>query len=127
MHSQHRTDTAAMEILLSPRNTCTPLFYGLPKIHKPNSPLHPIFSGCHGATDRHSSYITHFIQALAGNLPSHIKDTKHFLDLTENLPPPPTKSLPYTQTFHMMIIYQPSLILQRNTSISYLQSVHLPM
>ena len=31
--------------------------------------------------------ITHFIQPLASNLPSHIKDTKHFLILIENLPP----------------------------------------
>ena len=40
-----------------------------------------------------SSYITHFIQPLANNLPSHIKDRKHFLNLLENLPPLPTNAL----------------------------------
>ena len=63
-----------MEFLLHPKDTRTPLFYGLPKIHKP-------------------AYITHFIQPLASNLPSHIKDTKHFLSLIEKLPPLPSNAL----------------------------------
>ena len=65
-------------------------------MHKPNCPLRLIFSGCDGPTDRLSFYITHFIQPEANNLPSHIKDTKHFLNLIENLPPFPTKALLFT-------------------------------
>ena len=41
-------------------------------------PLHPIVSGCDSPTDHLSAYITHFIQTLASNLPSHIKHRKHF-------------------------------------------------
>ena len=74
MHSQHIIDKATMEFLLPPKNTCTPLFYGLPKIHKPDCPLRPIVSGYDAPTDHLSAYINHFIQPLASNLPSHIKD-----------------------------------------------------
>ena len=87
MHSQHIIDTATKKFLLPPKNTCTPLFYGLPRIHKPCCPLRPIVSGCDGPTDHLSAYITLFIQPLASNLPSHIRDTKHFLNLIEQLLP----------------------------------------
>ena len=87
MHSQHTIDKATMEFLLLPKNTRTPLFYGLPKIRKPDCPLRPIASGCDGPADHLSFYITHFIQLLPNNFPSHIKDTKHFIKLPEKLPP----------------------------------------
>ena len=82
-----------MEFLRSPRNTHTALFYGLSNIHKPNCSLRAIASVCDGATDHLSSYITYFIQPLANNLPSHIKDTKHFLNLIEKCPPLPNDAL----------------------------------
>ena len=75
IHSQHLIDTATMEFLLPPRNTHTPLFYGLPKMHKPNFTLHPIRSGCDGLADRLSLYLTQFSHTLANNLPSNINDT----------------------------------------------------
>ena len=68
----------------------TPLFYGLPKVHKKDVPLHPIVSGCDSPTDNLSKYITHFIQPLVTHFPSCIKDTKHFLRIihdTPTLPP----------------------------------------
>ena len=129
MHSQHIIDTTTMELLLSPRNTCTPLFHGLPKIHKSNCTLRHIVSGCGGPTDPLSSNITH--KPLPNNLPSHIKDTIHFLNLIEKLPSLPTNAILVTadltslkQTFHMMVLYQPSFISWRNTSISYPQTAH---
>ena len=54
--------------------------------------LHPIVLRCGSPTDHLSSYITPFIQPLANNLPSHIKDTKHFFNLIEKLPPLPTNA-----------------------------------
>ena len=93
IHSQHIIDKATKEFLLPPKNTRTPLFFGLLKIHKPGCPLCSIVSGCDGPTDHLSAYITHFIQPLARNLPSHIKDTRHFLNLIEELPPLPSNAL----------------------------------
>ena len=91
MHSQHIVDKATMEFLMPPKINRAPLFYGLPKIHKSGCLLRPIVSGCDGPTDLLSSYITHFIQS--SNPPSHIKDTKHFLNLIEKLPSLPRISL----------------------------------
>ena len=59
MHSQYIIDMTTMKFLLPPRNTSTPLFYGLPKINKLNCSLHHIVSECDPPTDRLSSYITH--------------------------------------------------------------------
>ena len=107
IHSQHIIDKATKEFLLPPKNTRTPLFYGLPKIHKPGCPLRPVASGCDGPTDHLSAYVTHFIQVLASDLPSHVKDAKHFLNLIEKLHPfhpmpswSQLMSRPYTQAFH---------------------------
>ena len=93
MHSQLIIDMTTMEFLLPARNKDTPLFYELPEMHKPNCPLRPVVLGCDGPTDRLSSYITHVIQPKADNLPSNIKDTKHFLNFIENLPSFPTNAL----------------------------------
>ena len=93
IHSHHIIDKATKYFLLHPKNTRTPLFYGLPKTHKPGCSLRPIVSGCDSPNDRLSAYVTHFIQPLASNLPSHIKDTKHFLNLIEKLPPLPPNAL----------------------------------
>ena len=89
VHSQQIIDMATKEFLLPHKNTHTLLFYGLPKTHKPGCPLRPIVSGCDGPTDHISTYVTHFIQPLASNLPSHVKDIKHFLNLIKKLPPLP--------------------------------------
>ena len=93
IHSQHIIDKATEGFLLLLKNTRTPLFYGLPKIRKPGCPLRPIVSGCDSPTDHLSACVTHFIQPIASNLLSYIKDTKHFLNLIENLSPLPPNAL----------------------------------
>ena len=90
MYSQNIINTTTMDFLLLPRKTRTSLLYELLKINKPNCSINPIVPGCDSPTDRLSSYVTHFIQPLANNLPSHIKGTKHFLHLIEKLPLLPT-------------------------------------
>ena len=82
-----------MEFLLCSTNTHTPLFYGVSKIHNPNFSPHSITLRCDHHTGRLSLYITHFIQPLTNNLPSHIKDTKSFLNFIVNLPPLPSSTL----------------------------------
>ncbi|XP_057297959.1 uncharacterized protein LOC130628918 [Hydractinia symbiolongicarpus] len=82
-------DKTTRRFLTPPNPPRTSLFYGLPKIHKPEIPLRPIVSGCDSATDNLSKYVTHFIQPLVTKLPSYIKDTKHFLRGLRELPPMP--------------------------------------
>ena len=64
---------------------CTPIMYFLPKIHKPNNPGRPIVSACGCPTEIISSYLDHVMAPLVRNLPSYIKDTKHALQILNNI------------------------------------------
>ena len=68
--SQHIIDKASKKILLPPKSKSTraPLFYGVPKTHKPGCPPRPIVSGYDGPTNHLSAHVTHFIQPLARSL-----------------------------------------------------------
>ena len=93
LHMTHRIDDETKHHLTPPKPARTPLFYGLPKVHKPNIPLRPIVSACDSPTDQLSNYVTHFIQPLVEILPSYIRDSKHFLQLLESLPPLPENAI----------------------------------
>ena len=56
-------------------------------------PSLPNISGSSGPTNHLSAYITHFIQLLTSNLPLHINNIKHFLNLIQVLPLPPSNAL----------------------------------
>ena len=86
LHNTHQIDDKTRHHLTPPKPVRTPLFYGLPKVHKPNIPLRPIVSACDSPTDQLWSYVTHFKQPLVEILPSYIQDRKHFLQLFELLP-----------------------------------------
>ena len=81
LHKTHRIDDETKHHLTRPKPARTPLFYGLPKVHKPNIPFRPIVSACDSSTDQLSKCVTHFIKALVEILPSYIRDSKHFLQL----------------------------------------------
>ncbi len=102
-------DYKTLQYLLPPTPPRTPIFYLLPKIHKPGNPGRPIISGCDSPTDRLSSFINSHIKPLCSSLPSYIKDTNNFLQTIFNIhtPLPPNtiiatidvKSL-YTNILH---------------------------
>ena len=60
----------------------TPIFYGLPKIHKMFDlfpPLRPIVSQMKSATRRLSEFLDSFLKYKARRTSSFIRDTKHVL------------------------------------------------
>ena len=57
-----------------------PRFYGLPKIHKANCPMHPIVSACGTATYQLAKFLTKILQRYTGITPSFVKDSKSFSD-----------------------------------------------
>lgn len=63
----------------------TPVMYFLPKIHKPDNPGRPIVSTCGCPTELISSYLDHVMAPLVEELPSYIKDTKHALQIFQNI------------------------------------------
>ena len=89
----HQIDDVTRHHLTPPKPARTLLFYGLPKVHKPNIPLPPIVSACGSSTNQLSNYFTHFIQPLVKILPSYIRDSKHFLQLLKSLPPLPENAI----------------------------------
>ena len=56
-----------------------PIFYLLPKIHKPGTPGIPIISGCNSPTADLSTYTDFYLQPIVKKLPSYIQDTTYFL------------------------------------------------
>ena len=67
------------QYLTPPEPACTPFFYGLLKVHKPNIPLQPIISAWDSPSNQISNYVTHFIQPLVKTLPSYICNSRHYL------------------------------------------------
>ena len=61
-----------------------PIFYGIPKIHKPNNPLRPIVSQINGPTSRVSKYVDKLLTVAENQIPYLLKDTTAFLNLIEN-------------------------------------------
>ena len=83
IHSKHITDKATAEFLLPPKNTRTDIFYGLPKIHKPDCPLDPIVSGCDGPTDHLS--ISHPLHPAPSLQPPMMRQRHKTFSHPENL------------------------------------------
>ena len=63
----------------------TPVIYFLPKIHKPDNPGRPIVSACSCPTELISSFLDGVMFPLVKTLPSYIKDTKHALQIFDQI------------------------------------------
>jgi hypothetical protein len=76
--------------LLTTENPRTPVFYILPKIHKPTRPPpgRPIVAGYGSPTERISSYVDEVLQPIVKTLNSHVKNTNHFIERLNDIPQP---------------------------------------
>ena len=63
---------------LRPSGSRTSLFYGQPKIHKENIPLHPIVSACGSVTYEVAKLLAQTLQPLCGNTVHHVKNSTDF-------------------------------------------------
>ena len=89
--------------LLRPANSRTPIFYMLPKIHKPNNLGRPVISSVNSHTEKLSAYVDEFLRPLAQALPSHIRDTTDFIIRLKNLGRVPENSI--LATLHVSSLY----------------------
>ena len=64
---------------LTPNHSRTPVFYGLPKDHKPSVPLRPVVATCGGPTEKTSWMLDKILQQLLQFVPLHLTDTNDFL------------------------------------------------
>ena len=63
-----------------PTDGVPPKFYGLPKIHKLDTPLRPITSSCGLVTYGMAKELTKILKPLVGKSPHHINSTHDFVE-----------------------------------------------
>ena len=63
-----------------PTGCVPPKFYGLPKIHKPDTPLRPIVSSCGSVTYGVAKELAKILKPLVGKSPHHITSTQDFVE-----------------------------------------------
>ena len=62
-----------------------PKFYGLPKIHKPDTPLRPIVSSCGSVTYGVAKELAKILKPLVGKSPHHIYSTQDFVEQVRHI------------------------------------------
>ena len=70
-----------------------PKFYGLPKIHKHNTPLRPIVSSCGSVTYGVAKKFAKILKPLVGKSPHHINSTQDFVEQVKHITLAPGKCL----------------------------------
>ena len=68
-----------------PTGCVPPKFYGLPKIHKPDTPLRPIVSSCGSVTYGVAKELAKILKPLVGKSPHHITSTQDFVDQARHI------------------------------------------
>ena len=64
---------------------CPPKFYGLPNIHKPDTPLRPIVSSCGSVTYGVAKELAKILKPLVGKSPHHINSTQDFVEQVKHI------------------------------------------
>ena len=65
---------------------CVPSkFYGLPKIHKPDTPLRPIVSSCGSVIYGVANELAKILKLLVGKSPHHINSTQDFVEQVRHI------------------------------------------
>ena len=88
-------------------NPRTPLFYGLPKIHKifdSFSPLPPIASGFNSCTCNLSKFVDSFLKFQAQKCKSYVRDTTDFIMKLSSIKNIPENSFLLLWTFHLFAL-----------------------
>lgn len=62
-----------------------PQLYGLPKIHKPNTPFRPIVSSIGSSTQLLAKELARILNPLRGNTSSYIKNSSHFVQTLDSI------------------------------------------
>ena len=70
---------------LCPTGAGSPMFYGLPKIHKVGMPLRPIVSSFGTVTHETSKELDRILKPLAGMSPHHVQNKQGFLEQIKDI------------------------------------------
>ena len=70
---------------LQTKNPKKSSFYLLPKIHEPNNPGRPIVNSIGSVTEKISAFVDNHLRKFTPRIPSYVKDTTHFINITKNI------------------------------------------
>ena len=76
--------------------------YGLPKIHKPDTPLRPILSSCGSVTYGVAKELTKILKPLVGKSPHHINSTHDFVEQVKHITLAPGECL---SSYHVSALF----------------------
>ncbi|CAH8524172.1 unnamed protein product [Dicrocoelium dendriticum] len=83
---QHGMITEAMYNSLKPRGTRIPQMYGLPKIHKANTPLRPVLSMCNSPYHKLARWLVDLLTPVRRMMTKYtVKDTFDLIDCVQNM------------------------------------------
>ena len=118
--------TEEMRSYANPEGTVAARFYILPKVHKRGVPGRPVISGCNSPTEKLSEVVDSFLKPLVPTIPTHIKDTRHFLSKLRALDTLPRGCI--LATIDVVGLY-PSIphVDGLEALRSFLQDQHLPL
>ena len=74
-----------LDSIHAPYRLCPPKFYGLPKIHNPDTLLRPIVSTCGSVTYGVAKELTKILKPLVGKSPYHISNTHNFVEQVKHI------------------------------------------
>ena len=103
MHNEKLIDENTFKYLTCNPNPQPGRFYILPKIHKQGNPGRPIISSNGHSTEHISEFVDFHLQPLVKTLPSHIKDTTHFLLKLQELGSLPDNAILVSLDVHLSI------------------------
>ena len=78
-----------------PMGCVPPKFYGLPMIHKPDTPLRPIVSSCGSVTYGVAKELAKILKPLVGKFPHHINCTQDFVEQGKHITLAPGECLSF--------------------------------
>ena len=76
-----------------PTGYVSPKFYGLPKIHKPDTPLRPTVSSHGSVTYGMAKELAKILKPLVGKSPNHINSTQDFVEQVRHITLAPVECL----------------------------------
>ncbi|XP_041484607.1 uncharacterized protein LOC121431166 [Lytechinus variegatus] len=79
----HRSDALPKALYFQLRSSSakSPILFGQPKIHKPNTPLRPIISTRGSPCYNTARHLANILQPLVGQTQHHVTNSKHFIDV----------------------------------------------
>ena len=87
---------------MHPTGCVPPKFYGLPMVHKPDTPLRPIVFSCRSVTYGVAKELAKILKPLVGKSPHHINSTQDFVEQVKHITLVPGE---YLSSYNVSVLF----------------------